>query len=296
MPAGRVLATQQAKDAAKQLLALTGTVKEHVGRVLQQGSILADPHRWDGGHAGKWRNEWSKDATQLNQTTAKLDELERRAQQVIDDIFKSDSGLPGPVAPASKPVDTRPEADNSDTENPWLKEIHSIESVHAPWDLIAGDSVLSAAAKQSERSLEALDTFLHPWLDSTRLLQAAGPYLEGFSRFSGAVGVIGDIGTFMAPEDHGAMATVDRGMAVANAAGFTASLVTANAAADWIPGVGEGVAIGTGVYLAGDWAYHNWPWFHDACNAVGHVTVTVAKDVWDGISSGASSVVHFFGL
>lgn len=92
MSAGRVLATQQARAAAKQMLALTGTVKEHVGRVLQQGNILADPHRWDGGHAGKWRNDWGQDASQLNQTAAKLEELERRAQQVVEDIFKADSG------------------------------------------------------------------------------------------------------------------------------------------------------------------------------------------------------------
>jgi hypothetical protein len=91
MPAGRVLATQQARDAAKQLLALTGSVKDKVGRVLQQGSLLADPAHWGGGLAGKWRNDWGPDTNQLNQATAKLDELEHRAQLVIDDIFKADS-------------------------------------------------------------------------------------------------------------------------------------------------------------------------------------------------------------
>jgi RHS repeat-associated protein len=94
MPAGRVLATQLARDAAKQLLALTGSVKEQVGRVLQHGGILADPHRWEGGLAGKWRNDWGSDANQLNQTAAKLEELEHRAQQVVEDIFTADSGAP----------------------------------------------------------------------------------------------------------------------------------------------------------------------------------------------------------
>jgi hypothetical protein len=79
------------------MLALTGQVKDKVGRVVQQGNILADPHRWDGGHAGKWRNDWGQDASQLKQTTAKLDELERRAHQVVEDIFKADSGT-GAVA------------------------------------------------------------------------------------------------------------------------------------------------------------------------------------------------------
>ncbi len=94
MPAGRVLATQQARDAAKQLLALTGTVKEHVRKVLQQGGLLADPQRWNGGVAGKWRNDWGQDSSQLNQTAAKLDELERRAHQVVEDIFKADGAPP----------------------------------------------------------------------------------------------------------------------------------------------------------------------------------------------------------
>lgn len=95
MPAGRVLATQQARDAAKQLLALTGQVKEKVGRVVRQGSILADSQRWEGGLAGKWRNDWSQDANQLHQTAAKLDDLERRVHQAVEDIFEADSGLPG---------------------------------------------------------------------------------------------------------------------------------------------------------------------------------------------------------
>jgi hypothetical protein len=104
MPAGRVLATQQARDAAKQLLALTGTVKEKVGRVLQQGSILADPTHWGGGLAGKWRNDWGPDTNQLNQAAAKLDELEHRAHQVVEDIFKSDGAsgsAPANVIPAT---------------------------------------------------------------------------------------------------------------------------------------------------------------------------------------------------
>lgn len=137
---------------------------------------------------------------------------------------------------------------------------------------------------------------VQPWLDGTQWLRTAQPLLEGVSRGLGAVGVIGDVGTFMKPEDTGVMGRVDQGMAAANAAGFGASLLSANAVADWIPGVGEGVMVGTGIFLGGDWAYHHWAPFHDACNAVGHATVTVSKDVWHGISSGATSVAHFFGL
>jgi hypothetical protein len=101
MPTGRVLATQQAREAAKQLLALTGSVKEQVRRVLQQGGILADPTHWGGGLAGKWRNDWGPDTNQLNQVAAKLDELEHRAHQVVEDIFKADDAPPSAVALAT---------------------------------------------------------------------------------------------------------------------------------------------------------------------------------------------------
>lgn len=92
MPTGRVLATQQARDAAKELLALTETVKERMGRVLQQGGVLADHNRWNGGLAGRWRKDWDQDANHLCQTVAKLDELEHRAHQVIEDIFRAGAG------------------------------------------------------------------------------------------------------------------------------------------------------------------------------------------------------------
>ncbi|MGH3694716.1 MAG: alpha/beta hydrolase [Pseudonocardiaceae bacterium] len=108
MSVGRVLATQQARDAAKQLRALTGPVKEQLRRVLQHGGILADPQHWDSSLAGKWRHDWGHDVNQLNRTVAKLEELEHTARQVVEDIFKADnarfeasatSGLSAPGPP-----------------------------------------------------------------------------------------------------------------------------------------------------------------------------------------------------
>ncbi len=107
MSAGRVLATQQARDAAKQLLALTGPVKEQVRRVLHYGGILADPQHWDSSLAGKWRHGWGPDANQLNQAVAKLDELEHTAQQVVEDIFKADNAPPGAAAGGSDATVTK---------------------------------------------------------------------------------------------------------------------------------------------------------------------------------------------
>ena len=85
-------------------------MKEQVGRVLQQGGILADPHQWYCGLAGQWRNDWGADANHLRHTAAKLDELERSAQQVIENIFKTDAAPPDVIAPetTSDPEDPGP--------------------------------------------------------------------------------------------------------------------------------------------------------------------------------------------
>ncbi|MGH8345973.1 MAG: hypothetical protein ACRES5_05315, partial [Pseudomonas sp.] len=105
MSAGRVLATQQARDAAKQLIALTGPVKEQVRKVLHHGGVLADPHHWGGDLAGKWRHDWGRDANHLNQTVAKLDALEHTAQLVLENIFKADDALLAVGMPDQPPSD-----------------------------------------------------------------------------------------------------------------------------------------------------------------------------------------------
>jgi hypothetical protein len=83
----RVLATQQARDAAKQLLAATGPLKDQIAKLIQQGHILADANQWDGSLAQKWRGEWEADVQQLQTASGKLDELEKRAQQAVEAIM-----------------------------------------------------------------------------------------------------------------------------------------------------------------------------------------------------------------
>lgn len=313
MPAGRVLATQQARDAANQLLALTGQVKDKVGMVVRQGNILADPHRWDGGLAGKWRNDWSQDASQLRQTAAKLADLERRAHQVVEDIFKTDSGSLGTRSGEneSAPDELLP---------PW------IEGPHAVWDALGADSALTAlidhgkapgewAEKLPElvkqwysedvnalaydadrgltswdnveaaygrwlRKTDAAEFFTEKWLGDTKVLRAITPGLQFLKGLTGGAAILGDISVIAHPEDKGTMGWVDRGMAGANMA-----LVTADLVLDSIPGVGEVAMVGTGIFLGGDYLYHHWEPFHNLCDTVGHGTVSVAKTVW-----------HFLGL
>ena len=64
---------------------------------------------------------------------------------------------------------------------------------------------------------------------------------------------------------------VDRVAAGANliasaAKGYT-FLTSLNAATDEIPGVGEAVIIGSGVYLGGDFLYHHWSPFRNVADS-----------------------------
>jgi hypothetical protein len=89
MATARVLATQQARDGAKQLLAATGPLKDQIAKVVQQGNILADANQWDGNLAEKWRGDWGGDVKQLQTAAQALDELEKRAQVAVEAIMRA---------------------------------------------------------------------------------------------------------------------------------------------------------------------------------------------------------------
>ncbi len=48
MTSAPVLATQQARDAGKQLLAMMRPLKEPIAEMVQQGNVFADANQWDG--------------------------------------------------------------------------------------------------------------------------------------------------------------------------------------------------------------------------------------------------------
>ena len=57
-------------------------------------------------------------------------------------------------------------------------------------------------------------------------------------------------------------------MVAVDVAGGLDAAAAANVTLDWIPGVGEGVIVSTGAYLAGDWLYHHWTPAHDSMDAI----------------------------
>jgi hypothetical protein len=146
------------------------------------------------------------------------------------------------------------------------------------------------ASASAMRSVEALDVFSK--VGAMRAVVGGSGILRTLGRLAAPVAVVADLYTIIHPDQPGGEGTALQVAAGANAVGTIAALGVINASVDWIPVVGEVVAVATGLFLAGDWAYHNVPAFHDFCDTVGHDTVSVAKDTWHGIQHAASAVGH----
>lgn len=58
-----------------------------------------------------------------------------------------------------------------------------------------------------------------------------------------------------------------------------ADLAGVNMAADWIPGVGEVVGVGTGIYLGGNYLYHHGQPFHNFVDGAASTAVSAAKGI-----------------
>lgn len=92
MTSARVLATQDAKAAAGQLVQLSGQLKEEITKVTAQGDKLADQNQWDGKLAQQWRTDWQNDKKQLQAAAQQLDALEKRAKQAVEAIIQAGGG------------------------------------------------------------------------------------------------------------------------------------------------------------------------------------------------------------
>ena len=114
----------------------------------------------------------------------------------------------------------------------------------------------------------------------------------------GVLGVVGDVMTIASPGETGAVGAADRVAAGANILGTGAAATSmlggvfaANAALDWVPVAGQVLAVGSGIYLAGDFLYQNVSWFRDGTNDVFNAVGTAGGDVVSGVATGAKDVV-----
>lgn len=156
---------------------------------------------------------------------------------------------------------------------------------------------------------DAAETFGEEFAQSTRMLGL----LSRTGRLAGGpIAIAGDVLTMIHPSQSGTMGWVDRGDAGVNAAvvgadtaGALGEALGVDALASLSLGpVGVGIAVGTGLYLAGSYLYAHDAWFrNDLAKPVGHFfvdvgegTAHVAAKTYDGAVHIGDDVAHWFGL
>jgi hypothetical protein len=146
---------------------------------------------------------------------------------------------------------------------------------------------------------DAAEAFGEDFVNSTKWLGLA----SRFGRVAGGpIAVAGDVLMIMNPTQAGTMGDVDRGVAAVNgvvvgadAVGAAGALLGVDALSFSIPPVGVAVAVGTGLYLAGAYAYKHWTWFRqDLAKPIGHAVAHLADDVGHDISDAASTISSWF--
>ncbi|RLV50793.1 hypothetical protein D9V37_02215 [Nocardioides mangrovicus] len=160
---------------------------------------------------------------------------------------------------------------------------------------VVADLERTLAGNPEKQTASLLSKLKAGGIPETGFLGAAG-------RFLAVVGVASDVLTIINPGvENKTEGHVLQGAAALNIAGTAAAfaptlatLAGINAVADWIPVAGQVVMIGTGLFLAGDWAYHHFGWFKSGVDGAVHGVTTAAKDTWHGITSAGSAIGHAF--
>jgi hypothetical protein len=176
------------------------------------------------------------------------------------------------------------------TELEWLHEA-------LPWGQEAPDDQWAAALHGWFTKSDAAEAFGEQFVNDTKFLGM----VSRIGRVAGGpIAITGDIITMINPPQAGTMGNVDRVVAGTNAVlvgadtvGAIGALASIDAISFSLPPVGVAVAVGTGLYLAGAYAYKHWAWFRDdLANPVGHAAVNLVK----GVGHGLADLGHDLGL
>jgi hypothetical protein len=169
-------------------------------------------------------------------------------------------------------------------ERQWLHDL-------LPWDQDASQEEFTAAVGRWWAKADAAEVFGADFKNATGTLGM----ISRVGRLAGGpIAIAGDVSTLFNPAQSGAAGMADRVMAGTNGvlvAGDTAGALGAalgvEALADLSLGpVGVGIAVGTGLYLAGAYAYKHWAWFRqDLAQPVGHAVAHVAGDIAHTVAS-----------
>lgn len=177
-------------------------------------------------------------------------------------------------------------------EQEWLHEM-------LPWGKGATDEEWQAAVRRWWAKSDAAEAFGTDFVNDTSLL---GKLSMAGRVGGGAIALAGDGLTMVNPPQSGAMGWVDRGVAGVNAGivgvdtvGAIGTLAGIDAISFSVPPVGVAVAVGTGLYLSGAYAYEHWAWFrNDLANPVGHAFADAGKGIAHGVSSLGHDIASIF--
>jgi uncharacterized protein YukE len=147
---------------------------------------------------------------------------------------------------------------------------------------------------------DAAESFGQQAVDATKVL---GVISKAGRLVGGPIAIAGDISTIVSPPQSGAMGDVDRGTAAVN--GTLIGIDTAGAlgsvmgieglAALTLPGVGVGIVVATGFYLAGAYAYKHFAWFRqDLAKPIGHAVVDSVKEMGRGAADIGHDIASLF--
>lgn len=177
-------------------------------------------------------------------------------------------------------------------EQEWLHEL-------LPWGKGAPQDEWDAAVTRWWAKSDAAEAFGQGFVNDTSLLGR----LSVAGRIGGGpIALFGDGLTIADPPQTGVMGGVDRTVAGVNAAvvgadtvGAIGTLAGIDAISFSVPPVGVAVAVGTGLYLSGAYAYKHWAWFRDdLANPVGHAFADAGKEAAHGVSSLGHDIASLF--
>lgn len=165
------------------------------------------------------------------------------------------------------------------------------------WDEVFAEKADLAALTPAIQRLQTLRDAMQGFGEAAvkadpPLLARLLPGLKGLGILSGAATAIGGAYYLAAPPDydHGAMRVATRGAGIASILGG-AEGVAANAGVEFaggslIPGVGEAVAVGAGLYLTGDYIYHN-------THQIAHTFDTARHATAQGLDVARHTAAHY---
>jgi uncharacterized protein YukE len=190
------------------------------------------------------------------------------------------------------------------------------EMLKAPLSEAAARTNLADAAASGD--LQELDAILERWqnlrgaaqaftddwgAETSPLLARLLPGLKGLGAAADAATVIGGVYTMISPPEYdgGNLRAIDRvaggaaafggaaGLAVTAGVDFSALSIGAFGLS-FVPVAGQVLAVGAGLYLAGDWAYHHTHQIAHAFDTARHTAAHYADDVGHAASTGLSDI------